>query len=478
MADVSDLQDVSADLLRVDWSATELGPLSGWDLRLRTMVGFVLRSAPPICLFWGPSGTMIFNAAWQYALGPLQSEAFGWQVADLEDLLAATYRDALSSTAANDRPAFATALTPVMWRLLVDRPGASLSCCGVPGEAGQVEGILVQRMSGPASAPNLKNRSVFLLRLGDVLSQQDDPEIVQAIGTQMLGQMLCADRASLAEIDMEAGVAREGMEYRRDAEAPPHETLHRLQKPGPALGLLYKGMPLVISDFAQVDDEPSEAIASEILSYSVAPCRSQLSVPVMRRDSLVAVMTIRFNDPHDWTSDEIAIAHDAATRIWEAMERARAEAAARQSELRLTLAQKAARVATFDWQIGDRSVIWSTEALTMLGLNTGALGGTYEDWIATIHPDDLSYATSQIEWALEDGELEGEWRVRRADGEVIWVLVRGVVDKDYMGRPKRLTGAQVDVTDRVRSEQDTRALIADLSSQIAELRRYLGKDET
>lgn len=331
----ADLQDVESQLSRVDWSATPLGPVIDWDMRLRTMAGFVFRSAPPICLFWGAKGSLIFNTAWEEGLGPLQSGTLGRSVAEVQDGLARAYADALSPDSAFDRPDFAAALTPMMWRLMVDRPGSTLSCRAVPGDGpGQVAGILVQRRTGPASAPDLQNRSAFLLRLSDTMRRLDDPEEIQTVGTRMLGEMLWADRASFAEVDLAAGFAWENCDYRRDPEAPSQASTFKLSDAGPSLDLLKNGMPLMIRDVRAPDGSPSDEVAAEVLGYSVAPFRAQLTVPVMRLDALASVMTVRFDAPHDWTPDELAIVHDAALRIWEAMERGRAEAALARTQAR------------------------------------------------------------------------------------------------------------------------------------------------
>lgn len=78
-----------------------------------------------------------------------------------------------------------------------------------------------------------------------------------------------------------------------------------------------------------------------------------------------------------------------------------------------------------------------------------------------------------VETALETGQLDGEWRTLRADGTTIWVVVRGRVETDSSGRPQRLTGAQIDMTEPVQDEQSVRALIAQLDAKIDELRAQI-----
>lgn len=148
--------------------------------------------------------------------------------------------------------------------------------------------------------------------------------------------------------------------------------------------------------------------------------------------------------------------------------------ALRQAEMRLKLAHDAAGVGTFDWVIKANEAHGNAELLDILGLHPGEFGGTYEDWIATIHPEDLQGAVHCIEEAMETGTLEGQWRVIRPGETVIWVLARGIVERDVCGRPLRLTGAQVDITERVETEQKVEVLLAELDVQIEHLRRGMG----
>lgn len=154
-------------------------------------------------------------------------------------------------------------------------------------------------------------------------------------------------------------------------------------------------------------------------------------------------------------------------------DRKRVEADLHHAEIRLRMAQEAAGVGTFDWIINANEGHWSAELLNILGLQPGEFGGTYEDWIATIHPEDLPRAVSAIETAFESGVLEGEWRVVRPDGTVLYVLARGLVEHDANDRPQRLTGAQVDITERVRNEQQVQFLLAELDARIEDLHREM-----
>ena len=58
-----------------------------------------------------------------------------------------------------------------------------------------------------------------------------------------------------------------------------------------------------------------------------------------------------------------------------------------ESERRLELAQKAARIGTFEWIVPTGELTW-TEAEALYGLPTGGLGAKYENWKMAIHPED------------------------------------------------------------------------------------------
>src|SRR5688572_14453123 len=52
----------------LDWSATPLGPVSGWPRSLRTIVSTMLASRHPMFLFWGPELVQIYNDAYRPSL--------------------------------------------------------------------------------------------------------------------------------------------------------------------------------------------------------------------------------------------------------------------------------------------------------------------------------------------------------------------------------------------------------------------------
>jgi PAS domain S-box-containing protein len=146
-------------------------------------------------------------------------------------------------------------------------------------------------------------------------------------------------------------------------------------------------------------------------------------------------------------------------------ERKLAEEALRASEERLRLAQQAARIGTFDWNIRTGVNTWTPELEEVYGLPPGGFGGTQTAFENLVHPDDRAGVIKLVDAAMKSGQpTKGEWRVVWADGSVHWIAGRWQVFMDASGEPSKMIGVNVDVTERKLAEEArlevNRALVA------------------
>ncbi len=75
-------------------------------------------------------------------------------------------------------------------------------------------------------------------------------------------------------------------------------------------------------------------------------------------------------------------------------------------------------------------------------------------WGETVHPDDIERFIREWRTTLASGEpMRTEVRVRRADGEYRWLLVRNVPLRDENGNIVKWYGSSIDIEDRKRAEQ-------------------------
>jgi len=124
----------------------------------------------------------------------------------------------------------------------------------------------------------------------------------------------------------------------------------------------------------------------------------------------------------------------------------------RESEERMTLAAEAAGFGVWIWSIA-RNQLWGSEKwLGLFGFAADATV-TFENVIQRIHPDDRKMVGHAVRRALEcRGDYGGEYRVVLPDGAQRWITARGRMYPDADGRPARMMGASIDITERKRSE--------------------------
>jgi len=140
----------------------------------------------------------------------------------------------------------------------------------------------------------------------------------------------------------------------------------------------------------------------------------------------------------------------------EIRERERAEKTLRESEERRSLAQRAGRVGVFDWDLTTQKVVWTAELEAIFGFQPGGFEGAYAGWAKHVVPDDLRRLEPLFaEWMRSDrANMEWEFRIVRCDGELRWITACGEIIRDGTGRPLRLIGTNVDVTERKKAEAD------------------------
>ena len=133
-------------------------------------------------------------------------------------------------------------------------------------------------------------------------------------------------------------------------------------------------------------------------------------------------------------------------------ERKQAENALRKSEERLRLAQQAARVGTWEWDVQSGSAIWSDMIWSLLGLEPGEMPPSIDTFLQFIHPDDRDGAFSKVSQVLAgrgDGdEYYDEFRIVTRNGKILWVSSTGRVIRAPDGGAERMLGVNIDITER------------------------------
>lgn len=135
------------------------------------------------------------------------------------------------------------------------------------------------------------------------------------------------------------------------------------------------------------------------------------------------------------------------------MRRSQSEAAERlkQREAELAEAQRLAHLGSWTWDVRTNTVNWSDELCRIYGFKPQEFPGTFEAFLACIHPDDRARTQAIVEDSVKTGKPYVDVRrIVRPDGEVRTVEARASVVHDQNGTPIRVYGTTQDITERER----------------------------
>ena len=136
-----------------------------------------------------------------------------------------------------------------------------------------------------------------------------------------------------------------------------------------------------------------------------------------------------------------------------------AEDALRRSESQLAEAQRIAHLGSWEWDLVTDTISWSDEMYRISGVEPsgGPLG--YEDYMASIHPDDRDAVIRIVTTALETGaEFETQYRISGPDGRERVIEGHGAVTRDSDGTAVRMAGTAHDVTEESVAREEHRRL--------------------
>jgi PAS domain S-box-containing protein len=133
----------------------------------------------------------------------------------------------------------------------------------------------------------------------------------------------------------------------------------------------------------------------------------------------------------------------------------RAADEARRAHERYALVARATNDVIWDWDAEQGTIIWNDALQTMFGYAADQIDNRLQWWDSHLHPEDRERVVSGINGIIEKGgsSWTDEYRFERADGSFTEVLDRGYVARSEDGKPVRMIGAMLDVTERKRAER-------------------------
>ena len=222
--------------------------------------------------------------------------------------------------------------------------------------------------------------------------------------------------------------------------------------------------------YPDVRTEPS--IADELEHYETIAARAVVAVPFVRNGTWRGSLYVNHPEPRPWTTLEVQLIEEVALRTAEAMERAQAEEEVRALAGRLSMAQLAGRMASWQWEIVTDILVWDGGSEWTFGRPPSEM--THVEMVFSyIHEDDRDKVREDIRPALNGtGDYESEFRVLWPDRTLHWIQAFGKTVRSSEGIPVSVVGINIDITERKLAEaallqNEKLAAVGRLSASIA-----------
>lgn len=252
------------------------------------------------------------------------------------------------------------------------------------------------------------------------------------------------------------------------------------------------GEPVLFSDVRQrVQDErgvfydmgPDGELRPAAQESENPQTRTALMVPVKRDGQTIGVLQVMSDEAGAYSWDDLALLEALIAQMTVAIhnaalyaeanrqieERTRAEKRLRESSEMLRLAMRGGRMGAWERDIAANTVFWTPELEALFGVQPGSFAGSEPAFFDFVHPEDAPRVAAEVQTAMDRGrDYSVEFRFLHASGEWRWMEGRGRALYDEAGRPVRLYGVGIDITDRKQQEAEIVALNASLQRAMAE----------
>ncbi len=145
-----------------------------------------------------------------------------------------------------------------------------------------------------------------------------------------------------------------------------------------------------------------------------------------------------------------------------------------ESEQRFQRVLEASNTGIWDWNMEADTIYFSPRWKSLLGYGDDELMNEFETWVRLLHPEDKDRMLDAVQAfvAKPDGHFVHEFRMQHRDGSYRWILNRSAAELQN-GRPVRMAGSHLDITERRRSEEDLERAYDRLTRTNVELERLV-----
>ena len=114
---------------------------------------------------------------------------------------------------------------------------------------------------------------------------------------------------------------------------------------------------------------------------------------------------------------------------------------------------------SWEWNVEKDEIVWSEEIYRIFGLSRNEFDGTYEGFLARVHAEDREFVRNEVGAALHEGKpFSIDYRIVQPDKAQRRIFAQGEVTRGANGKPVRMAGTVLDITERRQAEEALKAL--------------------
>ncbi len=151
----------------------------------------------------------------------------------------------------------------------------------------------------------------------------------------------------------------------------------------------------------------------------------------------------------------------------------RREAELKHVHSQLQMTAQAAKLGTWIYDLDKGTTKWNPGLYRLLRLKPRPGPEDEKYFFEFLHPDDRTGFLANIRAYLtkKGNDVQEEFRVVRADGEIRWLAARGLIFRDAHGRPRHIAGINYDITQRKQNEETVHLAHLQMARHLSETER-------
>ena len=134
----------------------------------------------------------------------------------------------------------------------------------------------------------------------------------------------------------------------------------------------------------------------------------------------------------------------------------------------------------WDWNLSNNYVYFSDSWIKMFGYAPGEKIFDLEEWQKNFHEDDFLQSQSEISNHIlgKSNFYYNVHRLRHKDGSWLWIESKGKIIKDENGVGYRMIGTDIDITDRIKSNEELQKSLAYKASVVENRSEFIWMVDT